>query len=299
MLAAPYVALLAACTTCTPQLKALRVERMYANMGRLQSSWPWLTSVHSAFSRMTHCAYAAPSTIHGVGLFASEALESGSLISFYPVDAIGDRDNYLTTGTANQRHFAGSERQRVERTGCYRVGVNHPQVRQWAEDLWVDANPSQPATAGWLAHLCNDVAMIPDMACGDRADARELEAAVSTYYAAARERANCVLIPIEDAAPLLGIVSTQHIDQGDELVICYGHDFWAPKYRSAVDPEAVARATQEAASVFDERSLHAHAALRTRYEDEVELLESMLELDRVTPLCAGPEVLAQRRHRGA
>ena len=118
---------------------------------------------------------------------------------------IPDQNNYLTAGIANKRHFSGSERLRILREGCYRVGVNHPRVRQWADDLWVDANPSQPATAGWLAHLSNDVAMLHGVACGDRAEAREAEAAISAYYDAARERSNCVLIPIEDAAPLLGM----------------------------------------------------------------------------------------------
>jgi hypothetical protein len=289
---------LAVLAACTPHLKSMRMERMYANIGRLRASWELLTSTQAAFAAMKIYANAAVSSIHGVGLFASEPLEAGSLISFYPVDAIGDEHDYLTVGKENRRHFAGSEKERVKRSGCYRVGVNHPQVRQWAEDLWVDANPSQPATAGWLAHLVNDAATLQGMAGSDEAQAREMAAAVSAYYDTARRKANCVLVPIEDAAPLLGIVTTQHVDKGDELLVCYGHDFWIPAYQRTAAPEAAARARDEAARFFDERSVRAHAALQTRYSNEVELLESMLELDdRAMPSSAGP-VPRARRQRG-
>lgn len=257
-------------------IKEIRMERLLQNFIKLYNQ-EWSTlSERPAFVHMAECAHVAPSKTHGLGLFAREDLDDGTLVSLYPVDALGHADGYLTHGKANREHFAGSEKQRLQTFGWYRVSLSHPSVLRWAKDLWVDANPTLPSRLGWLGHYANDASMI---ARGSDVD----EEAILTYYAAAHELSNCVLIPVGDAAPLLGVVSTRPIARGKELLLSYGHEYWLPNHL----PSSAVR--QAANRVFVPRSIQAQSKLRERYREEVGLLERLLELDRVTRVATSAE----------
>ena len=92
---------------------------MLSNIHQLRAEWDSVIAALPTFVAMTSSVNVALSSRHGTGLFASNALDAGLLAAFYPVDALGDRDGYLTWGQSNRKHFSGSERERFEHTGCY------------------------------------------------------------------------------------------------------------------------------------------------------------------------------------
>ena len=249
---------------CASGVKEMRIEHLFKSYIRLRNEWDTLVALPK-FTAMAGSVQTAPSEIHGIGLFANEDLDDGALTSFYPVDALGHTSGYLTAGKANRAHFAGSEKLRMQTTGWYRAGLSHPTLLTWADDLWADANPTQTAEPGWLAHYANDVGKLRVCASDDD---------VCKYYATAKAHSNCVLIPFGDAAPLLCIVSTRCVPKGEELLLSYGHEYWMPRY---VPPPSV---REQAESALGPRSVRAQSILQERCRAEIQLLRDLVELDR-------------------
>ena len=169
------------------------MERLMASYLELRSNWETLASQAPAFAAMAKQSHAASSAVHGIGLFASEDLPTGNLVTMYPIDALGDETSYLSFGKANQAHFGVSEKLRKQATGWYKVSLSHPSILRFADDLWIDANPTLRAQPGWLGHCVNDCATLPDDEdCSDAG-------AICSYCEEARARSNCVLVPLRFA----------------------------------------------------------------------------------------------------
>lgn len=216
---------------------------------------PQLLSVENA-------AEVAESGIHGRGLRASRDLAPGSLVTFYPVHAIGDTDHALTLDDTG--HFDRAT------TWPYRLSCTHAAFSDASvfrdAKVWLDANPEAPLVAGWLGHMVNDCATVSSGS----------DSAVEAYYATAQEEANVVLVPLADAPPLMGWVARCAIPRGAECVGTYGHDFWLSRDGGTVPPYT-ARVLQAAKSGWKTEQRRAQKQATQRYEHEIALLGALLE----------------------
>lgn len=263
----------------TPK-KQQRMEQLLLRSLHVQDTWERMSSVIPSFGAMTRSSEVAPSS-HDLGLFAREPLDENRIASLYPVHALGSGTEFcLTSGDENNAYFGAKD----EVEAPYRVETCHRSLAGWADDLWIDANPSLPDTPGWLGHRANDAAAI---ACADDDAAPPSEARVLEYYAQCAERANVVLVPVGDAAPLMCLWTIRPIAAGEELLQIYGHDYWLTRGQHgslAPRSEAVRSTYTEAVraaayrcwkSHMDDAVLH--GKLADQYPDEVELLEGILE----------------------
>ena len=154
-----------------------------------------------------------PSSVcDGRGLFANAALPARTLVSLYPVHAVGSDDHNsgqadLVASSADMDYFDASDA-RCE----YRVYLR--QSTGCINDF-IDANPERPIIDGWVAHLVNDACM-----CEGREPAQ-----VESYLERSVGAASCALVPV-GRAPLMACVTTRPVAAGAELFVSYGPSYW-------------------------------------------------------------------------
>ena len=234
-------------------VKTDNMKHFYSVSVRLQEQWGAMANLEnwpSAFVEMSECVEAAPSALHGRGLFASAPISKGQVVTFYPVDAMGDSLNALAL---NQYESLGSR--------DYKGELFHGLLQGWAEDLWIDANPSKLLVRGWLGHLVNDAAVC---ASSDQHD-------IDTYYSEVADKANCELVPFGDACPLMAIVATRDLEAGAELLQPYDHDYWT-QGGGGLHPEDV----QDEARVHFDRKIACKRAIEETYGPEIQSLSDLL-----------------------
>jgi len=219
----------------------------------MEPSAPALLEIESA-------AKVSPSRLHGRGLYAARDLKAGTLLTLYPIHAIGDADHSLTLDDSG--HFDRAT------TWPYRVSCSHDGLERMGlpGDIWLDANPEAALAAGWLGHMVNDAAVV---ASGSDADIEE-------YYEAARGQANVVLVPLSEAPPLMGWVTRCAIERGTECVGTYGHDYWLSR-DGGRPPAYTDRVLQAAKSGWKAEQSRAQQEVARRYVHETALLGALLE----------------------
>jgi hypothetical protein len=159
-----------------------------------------------------------------MGLFAKRNIKAGTIVSFFPCHGLGvdfedygssicvaldptDQDFFLGEGkTCNYLHYLLGSRPLLS--------DNVAQVFQ-GDSLFIDVNPGRQYIPGWLAHICNDGAIVHSNS----------EAGVLDYYHASRKAKNCVNIPF-GPSPILATVTTKKVKKGEELLTSYGCSFW-------------------------------------------------------------------------
>ena len=145
--------------------------------------------------------------VRGDGLFAAEDLPAGTLATLYApdltVDASGD-------GFALDADMEASGR-RLH--WVYPPGLVTSAVPAGSERFHVSANPAR-RDAGWLGHVANDGA---ECSGGD-------DDSLMRYLAASRARRNGCFVPL--CVPLMGLVLTEDVAAGDEILVTFGYDAW-------------------------------------------------------------------------
>lgn len=245
-------------------LKAVRMQTILRVAHHLHTQWSSVVDHEPdlRFGSLQTLVHTAPSELHGVGLFAAEPLAAGTVVTLYPIHALGDASTCLTCDLDGEdaMHFGsgGSD-------WPYRVDLPvSPRLAKWAEDLWIDANPARDVTAGWLGHLINE-----GVVCSGAAEEQ-----IVSYYASTLERANCLMVPFGDT-PLMCWVTTSDVSRGDELLGVYGHDYWVGRALGSV-PTYTPRVLQ-AAREWKE-ALHAcRKGVQTAYEEEIDALGGLFE----------------------
>ena len=155
---------------------------------------------------------AKPSPIHGVGLFVTEDVEPGSLLTLYPNDAIigfypGSGSTYVIPGKGRTQpevfaiHQTYGRKQGIH-NGFQLQSVGYPELTD------------HPA---YLGHIAND-------ASGPRLSARR-------YEKLAERRCNASLVGIH--SPLHScVVAVEAIPKGGEVLVAYGHDYWIEQQKA-------------------------------------------------------------------
>ena len=128
--------------------------------------------------------------------------------------------------------------------------------------MWIDADPSRRVD-GWLGHMANDAA-----SCA----AGAYEAQILEYYAECTRSANAVMVPFgHSCAPLMCVVTTCDVREGDELLISYGHSYWIRKeLKGALSADEGAEMSKKAATPAVVDALFAMMAPAVRAQAEVE-----------------------------
>ena len=162
---------------------------------------------------------AKPSPIHGVGLFVTEDVEPGSLLTLYPNDAIIG----FYPGSANTYVIPGQGRTQSE---VWEIHQAYGHVQGTHEGLRLQGigYPELTDSPAYLGHLAND-------ASGPRLSARRYEKLVY-------RRRNASIMGIH--SPLHGcVVAVEAIPKGGEVLVVYGHEYWVEQNRN-VGTERVA-----------------------------------------------------------
>ena len=232
------------------------------------------------FADIAAACHVAPSLRDGVGLFASKDLPVDTVVSFYPVHSIGLMDQRLASNADDQDYWRGC-------TTAFRMPLAHATVQEFAPGTFVDVNLQKADRAGWLAHRANDATTCVGPS----------ETEILSYLHTCALECNCVLVPFGGAAPILALVTTRDVSEGEELLHSYGLEHWElrreeeeafeaesgeeptePNEDEAAEPlSEPARLAVEAFRAEQEREDRLES-LRERYLSEIETFEGMIVL---------------------
>ena len=169
--------------------------------------------------------------VRGDGLFAAEDLPAGTLATLYApdltVDASGDGFTLDADMEASGRRLHW----------VYPPGLVTSAVPAGSERFHVSANPAR-RDAGWLGHVANDGA---ECSGGD-------DDSLMRYLAASRARRNGCLVPL--CVPLMGLVLTEDVAAGDEILVTFGYDAWLGAPLRSDHPSDIADALRADAAEY-------------------------------------------------
>ena len=141
----------------------------------------------------TLVSVASSEVCEGRGLFASEGMSAGSLVSLYPIHGVGvDQASGRVDLVASAEDMECFEGDKSE----YRLYLRHAGLG----GTCIEANPNRACMDGWTAHLVNDAA-----SCASRSPQD-----VESYLEASVSRANCALVPLSKP-PLMACVTTREV----------------------------------------------------------------------------------------
>lgn len=154
-----------------------------------------------------------PSNLHGHGVFATNKINAGTIISFYPVDGYNE-DNSLNYKVAdNWVHVDGAN---MENHSCT---LN--------ENLKIVADPNRTENKMLLGHMFND--SVGNTFKGEVKNAltalttHEIENGIYEYYI--RSNNNCKL-KINELYGIIYIITTSDIEKDEELTFSYSPLYW-------------------------------------------------------------------------
>lgn len=266
----------AAEATLADPIALRRLSRLLDGCLALQSAELWQTlrqvgrqaSPPMRFDDISLNVRSGPSALHGLGAFANAPLPAGTVATLYPVHSIG-------IGSQRVASAEDAEYWKEPCTSAYRSQAFHAStpgfptagpLQGWAPGVYVDANPTRPHVPGWMAHLANDCAVVG-------ADATEAE--ILAYYATCEQKANCAMLPFGAAAPVMALVTTRDVEDGEELLTAYGHSYWVAHFGGTPPPSTPA-VTRAAASMWTDGLDAKVAKLEAAYADEVKVLVGLL-----------------------
>ena len=188
------------------------------------------------------CCHLADSHIPGAGrgLFASEDIVTGSLITLYPgdairIDAVLTGFNFVTCAAASPDGSSLSlpDATLLDRARSYEIEIESRIVSDGGEAPVTSllGDPDLVDDRAYLGHMLNDGATCSSEACR------------AAYTAESLATRNTEPMCLQGCH--LGIVATRDIERGDELLLSYGAPYWLaqhqpnvrPSWHAATDPD--------------------------------------------------------------
>lgn len=207
------------------------------------------------FAKIRDNARVAPSSRHSLGLFAKSDLEKGEIATFYPTHTLGNLLRVTLDGQdVVEKHFPIEYQQDLLHTGVV--------------DIFSGVDVRLPDVPGWLGHRANDATV-----CFGTS-----KEAILQYYEKCERECNCILLPFGDAVPIMLLLTTRAVQQGEELLHCYHHAFWTGRLRQkeGADPESTPADFEYVPDFAARRSL-SMLDMRRRYHDCISNFEGMLQ----------------------
>lgn len=157
-----------------------------------------------------------PSTIPqaGYGLFANEDISAGTIVSFYPIHAVGVN---LPNGGSQIVSIQDYDISR-DTSSSYAVtllGGRKLLGETLPGNVFVDMDPRLTTPLAWKAYRINDGAILE----------RNSEEGVLAYYERSLQQQNTGILPF-GPAPLNVAVTTCDVQRGDELFVTYSYMYW-------------------------------------------------------------------------
>ena len=215
-----------------PEKEQKSLQWLQAGAALCAREWPAVAAgIGGGLEKLAQRCEVRQSPVHGDGLFAAEDLPAGTLATLYApdltVDANGD-------GFALDADMEASGR-RLH--WVYPPGLVTSAVPAGSERFHVSANPAR-RDAGWLGHVANDGA---ECAGGD-------DDSLMRYLAASRARRTDCLVPL--CVPLMGLVLTEDVAAGDEILVTFGYDSWLGTGLRSDHPSDIADALRADAAEY-------------------------------------------------
>lgn len=167
---------------------------------------------------------AQPSSIHGMGLFATRPIAAEDLITLYPGDALlawGEEFGGLPgpEGCALQamygQHVDASEQASPQ---CFLKKGNARDFEVvTGKRRSIVGDPSRRADPAYLGHIANDAACL---VVGKYCDENELD----IYKRASSEGANAAHLILEGCHYVT--IATRDIEESEEILVSYGEGYW-------------------------------------------------------------------------
>jgi hypothetical protein len=268
---------------CAQGMVLSRAKSLLEISRLLQDNWNTVRQTDPRHDEMSERVCAALSSKHGTGLFACQDLPSGTLATLYPVHALGVGANRLELEFDDGRRCPRSEDR------PYAVEIWHKSLQDWAPQMWIDADPRR-LIPGWLGHMANDAA-----SCAGAAEEQIL-----AYYEECARATNAVMVPYgHECAPLMCIVTTCDVAEGDELLLSYGHTYWITRGMGRpADGDELTPAVVAAGAAVTEPALAVQVAIETEYAPEIGRFEQLFAAaarDATSEAIDGRDVVDERR----
>jgi hypothetical protein len=232
----------------------------------------------------------------GLGLFATELIQAGTIISFYPAHALGlEMDDGsirrvsidYATGKTQEEQQQQQENDENDTTTSpsstdqeqayihHILGQRLLMKTDIVQDLggaaiFVDVDLNQPESPGFVGHRINDGATV----------LTNTEAGVLTYYQASRDAKNCIHVPF-GPSPLLAVVTTKKVKKNQEFFTTYGVSYWLESLLKD-ETEEIEETDMTDAIVLQARGvamdvLKGMKDVAVRYANEVEELQAIFD----------------------
>lgn len=211
------------------------------------------------FSQIANNAYVAPSSRHGLGLFANVDLEADTLITFYPVHRIGLDDEDFVEMDEDKDYW-----EKAHSKGSWSKYSQN--VLNHEANIFVDVNPQREDVPGWLAHRANDASICtgPD------------EKALRQYYTTSERECNCEIVPFGKITPIMALMTKRTIRKDEEILLCYEHGYWIQEKRNTLW-EQHNEYWREKVKSLKESYQHRKGKLLDGYENELNCFKELLQ----------------------
>ena len=165
-----------------------------------------------------------PSSIPGagLGLFAKKNIKASTIISFYPVHALGTEmdeeiwvyndDEYFRDNPPSQSSYLHATDQPIFK----RTSILTQEIPECKDiPTYLDCNPNQEYDALWASQYINDGAILTS----------NDEEGINTYYQNSKQKKNCIHVPF-GPSPIMATITTKKVKKGEELFTSYGAVYW-------------------------------------------------------------------------
>lgn len=212
----------------------------------LQDSWD-----KARFSKIAQRVHTAPSSRHGLGLFASHDLEEDTLVTFYPVHKVGAGKESIDL-----------EDDKTYWDSCMSWYQLHIQDGS-SNDLFVDCNPHREDVMGWLAHRTNDATRCSGVSEED----------ILKYHETCARECNAVFWEFGTVRPIMGLVTTRPVQKGEEILVSYSDAYWTRQEGADVGSLKVDLNSFIQGTEYQERA----ERLNKIYQHEINCFEKLLQ----------------------
>ena len=197
------------------------------------------------YSKLTKMVEIRESSISGAGkgLFAKKAIKANTIISFYPVHALGtnidqpfitsnldDESYFRTTPTSQSVYLHCTDQPIFRRTSIISSAGKLNQALSYSAattsssaaevpPLFLDVNPNRKVMEGWVSHIINDGAAMMNAPSSNTS--HDIELSMLEYYQSSKTKKNCIHIPF-GPSPIIATVTTKKIMKDEELFTTYG-----------------------------------------------------------------------------
>lgn len=163
----------------------------------------------------------------GMGLFAKETIEAGTVVAFYPAHIlginIGETTRRITLDSSNKvmelparEEEDSNDHEYIQYIIGSRPILSHDVSKDLgADSIFLDVDLKRPSIPLWNSHRINDGAIVLS----------NTEDGILKYYRDSRIAKNCVNIPF-GPSPLLATITCKTLSRGEELFTTYGCSYW-------------------------------------------------------------------------